>query len=85
MKRSRACKKCKKCNYDELMGKLCLDEDARNLLLELIENGVAIQIETAEFLNEIEIPRALKKEIARGVRFHFDCMLPNKNEIRELK
>jgi hypothetical protein len=70
------CSECNKCTYDEKMKNLCLDLETRNLLLELIEEGINQQIETIEFLHDIAIDNDVKHMISKGTRMHFDCMLP---------
>lgn len=75
------CSECNKCTYDEKMKKLCLDLETRNLLLELIEEGINQQIETIEFIHDISIDNDVKYMISKGTRNHFDCLLPEMKNI----
>lgn len=74
-----SCVECNKCTHDDKMKKLCLDLETRNLLLELIEEGIDQQIETVEFLNNIKLNNDIKDMISKGTRVHFDCLLPKIN------
>jgi hypothetical protein len=60
------------------MKKLCLDLETRNLLLDLIKDGVAQQIETVEFIFDTKLSKAVKDSLIYGIRGHFDCMLPER-------
>lgn len=75
------CSECNQCTYDEKMKKLCLDLETRNLLLELIEDGIKQQIDDVEFLLDISIDSAAKRMIIKGTKMHFQCLLPEKKTI----
>lgn len=82
---NKQCSKCKKCSYDGTMKKLCLDLDARALLLDLIEEGIQLQIDNIEFLHGTTIDRDVKYMISKGIRTHFDCLLPKTDVDHERK
>lgn len=74
------CKECGRCTYDGVMTELCLSKEVREKLLELIYEGVKLQINTENFLYDRGISNMVIDSIAKGVKIHFDCLLPNKYE-----
>lgn len=72
------CNECNKCTYDDRMKKLCLDLETRNLLLDLIKDGVKQQIEIAEFIFQTELNEEVKDSLIYGTISHFDCLLPER-------
>lgn len=79
------CNECRKCNYTDTMTKLCLEKDARDLLLELIEGAVKIQIDNMVSLYDYNIDDKQRDGIAYSVKTHFDCMLPDMSSEYEIR
>ena len=73
------CKDCGKCTDDSLKH-LCFDKAARDELLMLIEEGIKMQMDTENFLYKRGYTTQMMNDLAFGVRMHFDCMLPDKDQ-----
>lgn len=77
------CEECKKCNTTDLKD-LCLDKETRAKLLFLIEDGIKMQMDTENFLYGRGYTKEMMNSLAKGVRIHFHCLLPDR-DMEELK